>query len=79
MLIARGQILKQAIKAEGLTEKQFAEAIGVSTTRLGVAIHRNDFSDDLIEKITNFFGNDWSFLQKEAPIRYGRKKKWQNM
>lgn len=73
MLITRGQILKQAIKAEGLTEKQFAEAIGVSMTRLGVAIHRNDFSDDMIEKITNFFGNDWSFLQKEKAQKFRNK------
>lgn len=73
MLITRGQILKQAIKAEGLTEKQFAEAIGVSMTRLGVAIHRNDFSDDMIERITNFFGNDWSFLQKEKAQKFRNK------
>lgn len=73
MLITRGQILKQAIKAEGLTEKQFAEVIGVSMTRLGVAIHRNDFSDDMIEKITNFFGNDWSFLQKEKAQKFRNK------
>lgn len=73
MLITRGQILKQAIKAEGLTEKQFAEEIGVSMTRLGVAIHRNDFSDDMVERITNFFGNDWSFLQKEKAQKFRNK------
>lgn len=66
MLIDRGQILKNAIKAEGLTEKQFAEKIGVSLTRLGVAIHRNDFSMDMVKKISAYFGSDWSFLAKES-------------
>lgn len=66
MLIERGQMLKNAIKAEEITQEEFASRIGVSVNTLRSAICRNDFSDFLTKKISDYFGSDWSFLQKEV-------------
>ena len=64
------------IASEGITQTEFSKRIGVSVTQLTSAIQRNDFSNELIDKITKYFGVDMTFLQRESGnYRSGRHKK----
>lgn len=66
MLIGSGEILRQAIKAEGISQAEFCRRIGVAQQQLNKAMHRNDFSSELIGKISDYFGVDMSYLQRES-------------
>lgn len=79
MLIESGKILKQVIKSEGLTQTEFCRRIGINKKQLNKAIAINDFSDDLIGRISGYFGVDMSYLQVEKlGIKQGAGRKKQN-
>lgn len=64
MLIDNGQILKAIIESEGLTQQEYADQLDINIGAVKDAIYRNRFTDNLVKKMGDRYGVDYTFLQR---------------